>query len=166
MNPRSFSLRLSAAVVATLVSIPGCGDSPANRMFDPGSPLVVEVRAEDENGIVRSRFNAGQPIRFILDIRNQSPGPVEVRFLSHKVFDFIVLNDNDATVWVWSANRSFQDAVTRLTFDPATTETVQVTWDQIRFDGRRAFRGRYRVWGLLPADDGDLESRPVVFRIE
>ena len=165
MGSRSFAVRLLAAGVATL-SIPGCGDSPANRMFDPGSPLVVEIRAEDENGIVRSRFNAGQPIRFVLDVRNPSPGPVELRFPSRKVFDFVVMNDNGATIWVWSANRSFQDAVTRLTFDPGTTESVQVTWDQIRFDGRRAFLGTCRVWGLLPTDEGDIESRPVVFRIE
>ena len=165
LRSKPFPIQRWAAVAIALTATAGCDDSPANRMIDPDAPLVLDIRTEDENGTARSRFDPGQPIRFVLEISNASLVPVEMRFPSRKVFDFVVVNDNDAAIWVWSADRAFQDTVTRITFDPATTEHVQVTWDQLRSDGRRAFHGTYRVWGLLPAADGEVESKPVSFRI-
>jgi hypothetical protein len=166
LSSKPLSIWRWTAVVVVLVATAGCDDSPANRMIDPDTPIVLDIRTEDENGTARTRFDPGQPIRFVLEIRNVTLDPVEMRFPSRKVFDFVVTNDNGATIWVWSADKAFLDAVTRITFDPATTENVRVIWDQLRSDGRRAFHGTYQVRGLLPAADGYLESRPVSFRIQ
>lgn len=159
-------VRQRAAWVLVLAAALGCSDSPTNRVFDPGSPLRLELHAENEDGDRVTRFDSGENVWFVLEITNLTADPVLVRFRTRRVFDFIVGADGNPTLWVWSQGRLFQSTFTTLTFEAGRTETVRVEWDQRRNDGGVVGRGSFRAWGLLPAETGEIQSAPLGFRID
>jgi len=113
------STRLLVLVVA-LFSITACrpaGEAaPATHSAYRG-PLASSLQVEP----------LGDSVRLVLQVTNGTSAPVTVTFPSGQTYDFSV-SDGANTLWSWSADRSFMQAIRTETLSPGETQTHAETW--------------------------------------
>jgi hypothetical protein len=104
----------------------------------------------DSSGVATTNFVFGEPIRFDLEARNLSGQAVTLTFPTSQIYDFVVLDGSSSRIrWRWSANMSFTQAVTQLTFDPGSSRSYSVLWNGDLSDGTQLPVGNYRARGAL-----------------
>jgi hypothetical protein len=116
----------------------------------------------------------GEPIRFDLEIQNQSNFSATLLFPDAQIYDFYVLDAAGSRVrWRWSDGMSFNQAAAKLNFSPYSTKAYSVTWNGVLADGTQLPAGNYRARGAIVSDefggdpfvDGDLVSNMVLFTV-
>src|SRR6185437_3508786 len=75
----------------------------------------------------RKTFAVGTPVRLTFAIANSGPAPVTLQFATSQKYDFEIRRGGQ-TVWRWSADRMFTQALTSLTLAPGARQTFAVTW--------------------------------------
>ena len=79
-------------------------------------------KAENQVGIVvgslyltletdKRVYRAGEPIELLLKLNNRSTRDTTLQFSSGQRYDFQIVNESGETVWTWSADRSFIQAL-------------------------------------------------------
>jgi hypothetical protein len=69
----------------------------------------------------------GDGVRLTLQVTNAGPGPVTLAFSSGQTYDFAVLRGGE-TLWTWSADRTFLQALRTETLAAGETRTFAETW--------------------------------------
>lgn len=114
-------------------------------------PKVPLRRAVDWQVVPEHRFvEAGKPVVFILEVRNVSGAPIELRFSSGQQFDVVVYKEGEwGERWRWSKGKMFTMAFTSIRLNFGEVKRFRVEWDQRDNDGRQVPPGRYRVEAVL-----------------
>ncbi|GIV15502.1 MAG: hypothetical protein KatS3mg022_0937 [Armatimonadota bacterium] len=93
----------------------------------------------------------GKPVVFILEVRNVSGAPIELRFSSGKQFDVLVTKQGEwSERWQWSRGKAFTMAFSSIRLNFGEVKRFRVEWDQRDNDGRQVPPGDYRVEAILP----------------
>jgi len=112
--------------------------------------LTVRVTA------ARAAYAAGEPIGFMLAVKNPTAAPITLRFATGQRYDFVLESAAGAEVWRWSAARAFTQALGEQIVPPGWELDYEET-----FAGRLA-PGTYRIRGIVPCVGDTLEARAEV----
>jgi len=92
----------------------------------------------------------GKPVVFILEVRNASGAPMELRFSSGKQFDVLVYKQGEwSERWQWSRGKMFTMGFTSIRLNFGEVRRFRVEWDQKDNEGRQVPPGTYRVEAIL-----------------
>ena len=89
---------------------PDAGGSPAGPL---ASTLSVEPTADS--------------VRFLLQVTNATQAPLTLEFRSGQSYDFVV-SDGGTTVWTWSGDMMFTQALRSVTLAAGETQAFAETW--------------------------------------
>ena len=92
------------------------GSAGASDAAAPAQALVTTLQVEP----------AGDSVRFTLQVTNPGPAPLALHFRSGQSYDFVV-TDGAATVWRWSEDMMFTQALRSETLAPGETRRVAET---------------------------------------
>jgi hypothetical protein len=93
----------------------------------------------------------GKPVVFILEVRNASGAPMELRFFSGKQYDVLVYKQGEwSERWQWSRGKSFTMAFSAIRLNFGEVKRFRVEWNQKDNEGRQVPPGDYRVEAILP----------------
>lgn len=139
---------LCATGLALALALGGCRP-PAGEAASPPhaayrGPLASSLMVE----------TLGDTARLVLQVTNGSSAPVSVTFPSGQSYDFAVM-DGSESVWRWSADRSFLQAVRTVTLAPGQTESFAEAWPVT--DAQRGRTLTAVAW--LTSSDHPLEHR-------
>jgi hypothetical protein len=103
---------------------------------------------------VSSKFtvNAGSVVEFTLDVRNNTPRMVELRFPSGKTHDFIVADASGKEVWRWSKSRMFTQGLQNKLIKSKDVATFSEGWDASHH------HGRFTATAILASDNHPIEE--------
>ena len=136
--------------------------------------FAVALTTQDQGGQITDSFEDGEPIQFVMTVRNELETAATIEFPTGRQTDFIVVNNGTADkVWQWSDDQAFTQARSELTFDALETKTFTVLWNQQSRTGVQVRSGTYQVRGVLhfsgfdtdPLQDNEQASDLVTFRI-
>lgn len=112
------------------------------------APMTVE-RTEGvlalEGSLGKRAFQAGEPVRMTLVVRNTGTAPLSLTFTSGQRADFIVRRPRGDEVWRWSHDQAFTQAIQTAVLRPQDALTITEAWDQRDLQGRRVDPGPYEV---------------------
>jgi len=129
---------LSLMILA--VALPAGAQKPIRLQQAVQWQVVPEQRVVD----------VGKPVVFILEVRNVSGAPLELRFASGQQFDVLVYKQGEwGERWQWSRGRMFTMGFTSLRLNFGEVRRFRVEWDQKDNDGRQVPPGNYRVEAIL-----------------
>src|SRR5688572_18186054 len=115
-------VRRTAVIAAALLAAactpvpPAQGGGPAPRQDAAAGALVSSLSVE-----------AGDTVRLTLQVTNATAGPLTLAFTSGQTYDFAVLRGAE-TLWTWSADQSFMQALRDETLAPGETRTYTESW--------------------------------------
>jgi hypothetical protein len=115
-------VRRTAVIAAALLAAactpvpPAPGGGPASRQDTPAGALVSSLSVE-----------AADSVRLTLQVTNATAGPVTLAFVSGQSYDFAVLREGE-TLWQWSANKRWSQALRDETLAAGETRTYTETW--------------------------------------
>ena len=99
----------------------------------------------------RPSYRAGEPVTFILAVDNPTDAPVTVPFTSGQTFEIVVAQEQ-AEVWRWSADMMFTAALRSRAFAPGLTLLGRETWNGHDPAGGMPAAGVYRATATLTAN--------------
>lgn len=92
----------------------------------------------------------GQPVVFILEARNVSGAPLDLRFSSGQQYDVLVYKEGEwRERWRWSRDKMFTMAFTSIRLNFGEVKRFRVEWEQKDDDKRQVPPGRYRAEAIL-----------------
>lgn len=95
-------------------------------------------------------YETGKPVVFILEVRNVSGAPIELRFSSGQQFDVLVFKEGEwGERWRWSRGKMFTMAFTSIRLNFGEVKRFRVEWNQKDDTGQQVPPGRYRVEAIL-----------------
>lgn len=142
---------LAAALLAAAcapVPPPPAGGAPVPRQDAPAAALVSSLSVEA----------AGDTVRMTLQVTNATAGPLTLAFSSGQTYDFAVLRGGE-TVWQWSADKRWMQALRDETLAAGETRTYTEPW----VPGTAA-RGELTARGWLTSSSHPVE-RTATFRL-
>ena len=116
-------MRLAHAALALLAACvppdPITPAAPAGNESSGGStgPLVTTLSVEPH----------ADSVRFLLQVTNATQSPLTLQFTSGQSYDFAV-SDGGTSVWTWSADMMFTQALRSVTLAPGETQSYAETW--------------------------------------
>ncbi|HST61163.1 MAG TPA: BsuPI-related putative proteinase inhibitor [Longimicrobium sp.] len=113
------------AVLAAAVLAAAC--APAAPPAGTGAPAPRQDAAPAALATSLSVETAGDTVRMTLQVTNATAGPLAVAFPSGQTYDFAVLRGSD-TLWQWSANKRWTQALREETLAPGETRTYTEPW--------------------------------------
>lgn len=145
--------RIAVLAVALLaacapVSPPAQNGAPAPRQDAPAEALVSSLSVEA----------AGDSVRLTLQVTNATAGPLTLSFPSGQTYDFAVLR-GDETLWQWSADKRWMQALRDETLAAGETRTFTEPWVTAG-----APRGELRARAWLTSTSHAVE-RTATFRL-
>lgn len=115
----------------------------------PQSPLEFTI-------VAPKSVRAGERVEIVLRLTNRSDRPVEAHFLGRTIaFDIVVTTADSTIVWRRLGEGAGQSILQIRTITPGET----MEW---RDDWTPKAPGRYRLQGVLPADDPEPRRTPWV----
>ena len=104
-----------------VVTCPGCSGYPP--YFLP----PVDLRGGDLRTTIAAAATASL-VTFEMRVTNPQTVPLALRFNSAQQYDFRVRRFDGTTVWLWSADKGFTQALTSRTLAPGETAVYTATW--------------------------------------
>ena len=132
--------------------------NPDGTPVDPGLPgnngvFVTSLTLRDSSGVETANFVMGEPIRLDLEGLNRDSQSRILQFADAQIYDFYVFDAGTHRVrWRWSANKSFPQMGTQLTFMANSSKLYSVDWDGVLADGSQLPVGSYQARGIFVAD--------------
>jgi len=116
---RSIAVFSAVLLAAACAPAPSTGESgtPAPRQDRPEETLVTSLSVQP----------ARDTVRLTLQVTNAAAVPVTLSFTSGQTYDFAVERGGE-TLWRWSADRSFMQALRDETLAPGETRTYTEAW--------------------------------------
>ncbi len=75
-------------------------------------------------------------VRFTLNVRNNGPRMIELRFPNGKTHDFYVLDESGTEVWRWSKGRMFTQTLQNKLIKSKDNAVFVDTWDAANAHGK------------------------------
>lgn len=126
--------------VAVVVALPAGAQKPFRLQQAVRWQVVPELRVVE----------VGKPVVFILEVRNVSGAPIELRFSSGKQYEVLVYKQGEwGERWQWSKGKSFTMAFSSIRLNFGEVKRFRVEWNQKDNDGRQVPPGDYRVEAVL-----------------
>lgn len=126
--------------VAVVVALPAGAQKPFRLQQAVRWQVVPELRVVE----------VSKPVVFILEVRNVSGAPVELRFSSGKQYDVLVYKQGEwSERWQWSRGKSFTMAYSSIRLNFGEVKRFRVEWNQKDNEGRQVPPGDYRVEAVL-----------------
>lgn len=100
---------------------------------DPAAPAAPSTGNESAGGTTGplvaslSVVPTAESVRLLLQVTNATQAPLTLRFSSGQSYDFTV-SDGGTSVWSWSAERMFTQALRSETLAPGETRSYEETW--------------------------------------
>ena len=144
-----------SAPLSAAIRLPNTGYGPNGPNGpQPGyTTFHTTLTLRDSNGTETSSFVMGEPIRFDLEVLNQTNQPVTLQFPDAQIYDFYVFDvGTNHLRWRWSANMAFPQVSTHLTFTPNSSKAYNVGWNGVLTDGTQLPAGNYLARGVMVAD--------------
>lgn len=147
------SVLRTALVLAASALLGGC-PSPAPTPMpdaapqDAAGPLVSSLQVEAQR----------DSVRLVLQVTNATSAPLEITFPSGQSYDFSV-SAGGRTLWTWSADMGFIQAVRTETLAPGETRTYAESWTP-----PAGVSGELTATGRLTSSTHPVE-RTTVFRL-
>lgn len=136
-----------AVVAFMLLGTTQC-QTTSNGVGSNGPDFVTTLAIENTNGTVVNTFTLGQPLQFVLSVRNRSSSSQTLSFNTSQQYNFTVLESGSATeVWTWSLTQVFSQATTSLSIPSGQTDNFSVTWNQLNDSDQAVSGGSYEVIG-------------------
>jgi Intracellular proteinase inhibitor len=140
-------------------SLSQCQTSTTNGIGSDGPIFVTSLAVEDASGNAVSTFNSGDPITFVLSVRNRSSSSQTISFNTAQQYNFEVVDSGTATeVWTWSLGQSISPSTSSLTFQAGETQTFTVTWDQVNDNNQLVPTGPYEAIGGVTCNNSSSSS--------
>jgi len=164
-------IRLLFAILAVMLLL---GASNCTKNSDADAPqFVTTLTVENSSSQPTTAFAQGEPVQFLLTIRNRSAQAQSLFFNSDEVLNLAVVDTGTATV-VWTCDNDTTTACligtslgtpatggagfNELDFAPFETKTVTITWNQTNDAGNQVTindggtavtdtTGKYEVFG-------------------
>lgn len=111
---------LAAALLAAAcapASAPVSGGAPVPRDGEVGEALVSSLSVQ----------TAGDSVRLTLQVTNATAAPLALAFSSGQTYDFAVARGGE-TLWQWSADKRWMQALRSETLAPGETRTYTEPW--------------------------------------
>jgi hypothetical protein len=113
----------------------------------------------------KKSYAIGKPIVLTLAVTNLARAPATIQFSSGQKYEFEVRRAGQ-TVWRWSADRMFTQALTSLTLGPGERRLFTETWKQQDNNGQPVPAGAYEAVAILTTmGQARPKSAPLAFRI-
>ena len=114
-----FALAALALLAACVPPEPVAPAAPAGSESAGGStgPLVASLSVEP----------TAESVRFLLQVTNATQSPLALQFSSGQSYDFAV-SDGGTSVWTWSADKMFTQALRSVTLAPGETRSFEERW--------------------------------------
>lgn len=144
-------MRLGTMLVALLLSGACAGSGERAEQGEDGmnehhlSP-TMEVKVAPES------------VRFVLHVTNSGATPITLDFTSSQRYDFIVETMAGETVWRWSDEMAFMQALSQATLAPGESWSMDAVWEP------DTPSGEYRAVGVLTAREHELRQE-TAFRL-
>lgn len=113
------------AVLAAVLLATAC--TPVPRPAQGGAPAPRGDAASADLASSLSVETAGDSVRMTLQVTNAAAGPLTVAFASGQTYDFAVLRGGE-TLWQWSADKRWMQALRDETLAPGETRTYTEAW--------------------------------------
>ncbi len=142
------SRMMMVAVTAALLAV-ACGTAEEDIVGEgpdaptpaPGARLVLDLEIEGE-------LVAGEPAAFVLTLRNEGAGSVELTMPSGQKGDVVLTRDGEER-YRWSAERGFTMALVMLELGPGDEEVFRLEEEALDVDA-----GTYELEATSTADPG------------
>lgn len=144
------------AVLAAALLAAAC--APAAPPAETGAPAPRGDAAAPALATSLSVETAGDTVRMTLQATNPAAGPLTLAFSSGQTYDFAVLRGGE-TLWRWSADKQFMQALREETLAPGETRT----WTEAWVPGS-PLRGELTARGWLTSTSHPVE-RTATFRL-
>lgn len=138
-----------AVLAAGLGLVAGCGPAPlVGGAAEPSGRLAatMEVDAGTESTVLR------------LHVTNVSAEAVEMEFSSGQRYDFQVTTEAGETLWTWSADKSFMQALSSETLEPGGSLSYSEAWPT------GGLRGRFIAIGTVTSTNEPVRQA-VIFEV-
>jgi hypothetical protein len=122
------------AVAAVVVSA-GCG-AHAVQLADGGTGSPPELGSSLNVRVVEDT------VVLELHVTNVTAGPITLEFMTTQRYDFQVSTRTGESVWSWSADRSFGEALGQETLQPGDSQRYTTTWWSGGHEGEFVATGR------------------------
>ena len=118
------------------------------------STLAASSTEKHSKVALSSKFtvNAGTVVEFSLDVRNNTPKMVELRFPSGKTHDFYVQDAGGKEVWRWSKSRMFTQGLQNKLIKSKQVAVFSEGWDAA------GQHGHFTATAVLPSDNHPIEE--------
>ncbi|MEA5445075.1 BsuPI-related putative proteinase inhibitor [Gammaproteobacteria bacterium AB-CW1] len=149
--PRSLILLISLLALG----LGGCDDDD-NDAGSEGPRFVTEVHVENTAGERVDSLPIGQDAVVVLTVRNRSTEAQSLTSSDARTRDFVVLDDAEEAVRVWSTRHGFDQAVREVEFEPLETRRFDMEWEGLLDDdGQPLPVGQYEIQGWLSVEEED-----------
>ena len=122
--------------------------------------LELRLRLITASGEAR-HFPAGEPLRFVLSIRNPSAEPRRLSFPSAKTHEFVVTTPSGKELWRSSRGLLYAQMLSELVLAPGETREFEAAWESADLPP-----GRDHARGLVPTRPQEIGSPVVEFSVE
>ena len=118
-------------------------------------PTKNSLQRHREKAAVASTFavNVRDGVHFTLDVRNNTPKMVELRFRNGQTHDFIVLDESGKQVWRWSEGRMFTQAYQNKLIKSKDNAVFTDRWSGLNA------HGKFTAVAILPSENHPVEQR-------
>ncbi|HEY7769673.1 BsuPI-related putative proteinase inhibitor [Longimicrobium sp.] len=110
-------LLIAVALALAACTPPAGGPAPRAGAGDAASPLIASLSVQP----------GADSVRLTLQVTNAGTTPVTLSFSSGQSYDFAV-RSGGTTLWTWSADRSFMQALRTETLGAGETRTWSESW--------------------------------------
>ncbi|MFL5538719.1 MAG: BsuPI-related putative proteinase inhibitor [Longimicrobiaceae bacterium] len=117
----------SALAFAALTLLAACTPPPASAPASAAGSEGGGAAAGDPLATTLSVEPTADSVRFLLQVTNATQGPLTLEFRSGQSFDFSV-SDGGRTLWSWSADMMFTQALRSETLAAGETRSFDAAW--------------------------------------
>jgi hypothetical protein len=101
----------------------------------------------------KATYTKGEPLALTLQVVNQSPRAVRLRFRDAQRYDVVLQDAQGRPMWRWSTGQMFADVRGEESLQPAGGQLSYRITVRHRFPP-----GRYTVLGIIPAEEGPFSA--------
>jgi len=129
--------------------------------LNKGTPLSSSAYSSKSSLLYSMRMNkthygVGEPIEFIMEVRNVGYKPVMMKFDESLEYDFLVQKQKNLLfvqvpmdVWRFSANQAVHSRKRTITIQPQEVRIYKGVWEQIDSANRQVGTGNYSIKGFI-----------------
>ncbi len=155
---------LTRFLLACILATPA-GACAARERPVPIADFETRLVLKNARGDEAREFRVGEPITFVVTIRNRADAARNLTLPTSQTHDCLVSGADHREVWRLSSGRMFAQVITEIALRPSEWRAFTATWNQADAGGRPVPPGEYDGVGLVPGGAPGCCSDAVRFTI-